>query len=65
MANLTHETLKLIVKKLDQILKILKLGRRSNDREEKKEKKEDKSVSQDRFNQAMHNVIDWVNKKKE
>ena len=34
MANLTHEALQLIVKKLDQILKILKLGRRSNDREE-------------------------------
>jgi hypothetical protein len=61
MANLTHETLKLIVKKLDLILKLLKLGRRSQDREEKKE---DKSVSQDRFNTAMHNVIDWVNKKK-
>ena len=61
MASLTHETLKLIVKKLDQILKILKLGRRSNDREEKK----DKSVSQDKFNTAMHNVMNWVNKKKE
>ena len=61
MASVTHEALKLIVKKLDQILKILKLGRRSNDRDEKK----DKSVSQDKFNTAMHNVMDWVNKKKE
>ena len=61
MANLTHETLKLIVKKLDQILNILKLGRRSNDREEKKEE----SVSQDQFNSAMKNVMHWVNKKKE
>ena len=59
MASVTHEALKLIVKKLDQILKILKLGRRSNDREEKKEK----SVSQDKFNTAMHNVMKWVNKK--
>ena len=63
MASVTHETLKLIVKKLDQILKILKLGRRSNDREDREEKKEDKSVSQDRFNTAMHNVMKWVNKK--
>ena len=61
MASVTHEALKLIVKKLDQILKILKLGRRSNDRDEKK----DKSVSQDKFNTAMHNVMHWVNKKKE
>jgi len=61
MANVTHEALKLIVKKLDQILKILKLGRRSSNRDEKKEK----SVSQDKFNTAMHNVMDWVNKKKE
>ena len=34
MANLTQVTLQLIVKKLDQILKLLKLGRRSVDREE-------------------------------
>ena len=62
MASLTQVTLQLIVKKLDEILKILKLGRRSSNRNEKKE---DKSVSQDRFNTAMHNVIEWVNKKKE
>ena len=61
MASVTHEALQLIVKKLDQILKILKLGRRSSNRDEKK----DKSVSQDKFNTAMHNVMDWVNKKKE
>ena len=61
MASLTEVTLQLIVKKLDEILKVVKLGRRSQDREEKKE---DKSVSQDRFNTAMHNVIDWVNRKK-
>ena len=61
MASVTHEALKLIVKKLDQILKLLKLGRRSNDRDEKK----DKSVSQDQFNSAMKNVMHWVNKKKE
>ena len=61
MATLTEVTLQLIVKKLDEILKVVKLGRRSQDREEKKE---DKSVSQDRFNTAMHNVIDWVNRKK-
>jgi hypothetical protein len=34
MANLTQITLQLIVKKLDQILNLLKLGRRSVDREE-------------------------------
>jgi len=34
MTNLTQITLQLIVKKLDQILKLLKLGRRSVDREE-------------------------------
>ena len=62
MANVTHEALKLIVKKLDQILKILKLGRRSNDRDEAPE---EESVSQDKFNTAMHNVMKWVNKKKE
>jgi len=61
MASVTHEALQLIVKKLDQILKLLKLGRRSNDREEKKEE----SVSQDQFNSAMKNVMHWVNKKKE
>ena len=61
MANPIQVSLQLIAKKLDQILKILKLGRRSNDRDEKK----DKSVSQDKFNTAMHNVMHWVNKKKE
>ena len=87
MASLTEVSLQLIIKKLDQILKLLKLGRRSNDREEeekllnkndifsrpnnpehefmRKDKAKDKSLSQDRFNQAMHNVIEWVNKKKE
>ena len=89
MASLTEVSLQLIIKKLDQILKLLKLGRRSNDREEEdkllnkndifsrpnnpehafmrkdKDKAKDKSLSQDRFNQAMHNVIEWVNKKKE
>ena len=90
MASLTEVSLQLIIKKLDQILKLLKLGRRSNDREEEekllnkndifsrpdnpehefmrkdkdKDKAKDKSLSQDRFNQAMHNVIEWVNKKK-
>ena len=34
MANPIQVTLQLIVKKLDQILKLLKLGRRSIDREE-------------------------------
>jgi hypothetical protein len=85
MASLTHEALQLIVKKLDQILKILKLGRRSNDREEeektlnendifsrpnnpehefmRKDKKE--PVSEEKFITAMHNVMKWVNKKKE
>jgi len=62
MANPTQITLQLIVKKLDQILKLLKLGRRSNDRDEAPK---DKSISQDKFNTAMKNVIDWVNKKKE
>ena len=102
MANLTQVTLQLIVKKLDQILKLLKLGRRSVDREEEekqlnendifsrpgdpehafmrkesgihfnrtpkepeKPKEEEKSTSQDKFNTAMHNVMNWVNKKKE
>ena len=64
MASLTEVTLQLIVKKLDEILKVVKLGRRSQDRPDKEEKKEDKSVSQDRFNTAMHNVIEWVNRKK-
>ena len=64
MASLTEVSLQLIIKKLDLILKLLKLGRRSQDRPDKEEKKEDKTVSQDRFNIAMHNVIEWVNKKK-
>ena len=64
MASLTEVTLQLIVQKLDEILKVVKLGRRSQDRPDKEEKKEDKTVSQDRFNTAMHNVIEWVNKKK-
>ena len=85
MASLIEVTLQLIVQKLDEILKVVKLGRRSQDREEKEKtlnendifsrpnnpehefmrKDKDKSVSQDRFNTAMHNVIEWVNKKKE
>ena len=111
MADLTQVTLQLIVQKLDQILKLLKittLGRRSTNREEEEKtlnendifsrpnnpehafmrKKEDASgvhfnrtpkepekpkeeeepktsVSQDKFNTAMHNVMNWVNKKKE
>jgi hypothetical protein len=104
MTNPTQTTLQLIVKKLDQILKLLTLGRRSVDREEKektlnendifsrpdnpehafmrkesgihfnrtpdtpeppKEEEEEKTVSQDKFNTAMHNVMKWVNKKKE
>ena len=87
MANLTQVTLQLIVKKLDQILKLLTLGRRSVDRGEKekilnendifsrpdnpehefmrKDKDKEESISQDRFNTAMHNVIEWINKKKE
>ena len=96
MANLTQVTLQLIVKKLDQILKVVKLGRRSVDREENekelnehdvfsrpdnpehefmrkdkkdKEKKEKKfpypdGLSQDQFIKAMHNVMNWVNRKK-
>ena len=101
MANLTQVTLQLIVKKLDQILKLLKLGRRSVDREEEEkqlnendifsrpdnpehafmrkesgvhfnrtpkvpEKPEEEpktSASQDKFNTAMHNVMQWVNRK--
>jgi len=104
MANLTQVTLQLIVKKLDQILKLLKLGRRSVDREEEEKqlnendifsrpdnpehefmrKKEDASgihfnrtpkepekpeeepktsAAQDKFNTAMHNVMQWVNRK--
>jgi len=107
MANLTQVTLQLIVKKLDQILKLLKLGRRSVDREEEekqlnendifsrpdnpehafmrkesveglqgihfnrtpdtpdppKEEEEPKTTSQDKFNTAMHNVMQWVNRK--
>ena len=60
MASLTQVTLQLIVKKLDEILKILKLGRRSSNRDEKKE---DKSVSEEKFITAMKNVMNWVNKK--
>ena len=96
MTNLTQVTLQLIVKKLDQILKLLKLGRRSVDREEEekqlnendifsrpdnpehafmrkesgvhfnrtpKEPEEEKTTSQDKFNTAMHNVMQWVNRK--
>ena len=104
MTNLTQVTLQLIVKKLDQILKLLKLGRRSVDREEEEKTlnendifsrpdnpehafmrkesveglqgihfnrtpkepekpEEEKSVSQDKFNTAMHNVMKWVNRK--
>ena len=82
MASLTEVTLQLIVKKLDEILKVVKLGRRSSDRAITKEETEkilneqdiflrkeqpsedkSKSISQDKFNTAMKNVIDWVNKK--
>ena len=104
MTNLTQVTLQLIVKKLDQILKLLKLGRRSVDREEEEKTlnendifsrpnnpehafmrkesveglqgihfnrtpkepekpEEEKSTSQDKFNTAMHNVMQWVNRK--
>ena len=83
MANLTQVTLQLIVKKLDQILKLLKLGRRSVDREEEEKtlnendifsrpdnpehafmrKDKSTSISQDKFNTAMKNVMHWVNKK--
>jgi len=101
MTNLTQVTLQLIVKKLDQILKLLKLGRRSIDREEEEktlnendifsrpdnpehafmrkesgihfnrtpkepEKPEEEpktSAAQDKFNTAMHNVMQWVNRK--
>ena len=104
MTNLTQVTLQLIVKKLDQILKLLKLGRRSVDREEEEKQlnendifsrpdnpehafmrkesveglqgihfnrtpkepekpEEEKSTSQDKFNTAMHNVMQWVNRK--
>ena len=59
MASLTEVTLQLIVNKLDEILKVVKLGRRSQDREEKKE-----PVSEEKFVKAMHNVMDWVNRKK-
>ena len=105
MASLTQVTLQLIVKKLDEILKVVLLGRRSSDREEtektlnendifsrpdnpehefmrkkedasgihfnrtpkepEKPEEEEKTVSQDKFNTAMHNVMKWVNKKKE
>ena len=78
MASLTEVTLQLIVKKLDEILKVVKLGRRSSNREEtekilneqdiflrKEQPSEDKSksISQDKFNTAMKNVMHWVNKK--
>ena len=85
MTNPTQTTLQLILKKLDQILKLLTLGRRSVDREEKektlnendifsrpdnpehefmrKDKDKSKSISQDKFNTAMKNVMHWVNKK--
>ena len=83
MVNPIQVTLQLIVKKLDQILKILKLGRRSNDREEEEKtlnendifsrpdnpehafmrKDKNKSITQDKFNTAMKNVMHWVNKK--
>ena len=106
MTNLTQVTLQLIVKKLDQILKLLKLGRRSVDREEEEKtlnendifsrpdnpehafmrkesveglqgihfnrtpdtpdppkEEEPKTTSQDKFNTAMHNVMQWVNRK--
>ena len=100
MTNQTQTTLQLILKKLDKILKLLTLGRRSVDRGEKEkilnendifsrpdnpehefmrkesglhfnrtpkepEKPEEKTISQDKFNTAMHNVMNWVNKKKE
>jgi len=83
MANPIQVSLQLILKKLDQILKIMKLGRRSIDREEEEKqlnendifsrpdnpehafmrKDKDKSISQDKFNTAMKNVMHWVNKK--
>ena len=59
MANPIQVSLQLILKKLDEILKVVKLGRRSQDREEKKE-----PVSEEKFVKAMHNVMDWVNRKK-
>ena len=63
MANLSEITLQLIVKKLDQILKTIKLGRRSSDRDEEAKIMEDKPVSQDQFNTAMDDVMKLVNKK--
>ena len=83
MANPIQISLQLILKKLDQILKIMKLGRRSVDREEEEKtlnendifsrpdnpehafmrKDKSKSISQDKFNAAMKNVMHWVNKK--
>ena len=85
MANPIQVSLQLILKKLDQILKIMKLGRRSIDREEEEKtlneidifsrpdnpehafmrKDKSTSISQDKFNTAMKNVMHWVNKKKE
>ena len=63
MANLSEITLQLIVNKLDQILKTIKLGRRSSDRDEEAKILEDKPVSQDQFNTAMDDVMKLVNKK--
>ena len=83
MANPIQVSLQLILKKLDQILKIMKLGRRSIDREEEEKtlnendifsrpdnpehafmrKDKSTSISQDKFNTAMKNVMHWVNKK--
>ena len=78
MANPIQVSLQLILKKLDEILKVVKLGRRSSNREEtekilneqdiflrKEQPSEDKSksISQDKFNTAMKNVMHWVNKK--
>ena len=63
MANLSEITLQLIVKKLAQIVKTIKLGRRSSDRDEEAKILEDKPVSQDQFNTAMDDVMKLVNKK--
>ena len=82
MANPIQVSLQLILKKLDEILKVVKLGRRSSDRAITKEETEkilneqdiflrkeqpsedkSKSISQDKFNTAMKNVMHWVNKK--
>ena len=82
MANPIQVSLQLILKKLDEILKVVKLGRRSSNRAITKEETEkilneqdiflrkeqpsedkSKSISQDKFNTAMKNVMHWVNKK--